>query len=536
MSDDITNSQYNFVHHCFRRLIMMYGSKMLRSLLLTSSLLILWILTSSVVEARKTSGNFVLNGVNSEVTIASFALSGYARGQMELSLSSGSVFYENERSLKLHLFTDTEWPKFKKATTCDKKVQYARNSHPINFVWLKDKNPKGEWQADVKIGMDNTQESRTHYWYVVITDCSLEYQYRDGTIPKIDFVVNLLNDVSGAYKKKPGRDPSVLLAKREELTHLSADQVGSVAIHYVTLFLSGLLGIFMTFVIIGRLRQTKSAHLALLLVMAAAFLDSSSSFCEIVHLKWYQSNGYGWYFMDALSSHFEAMCDSLISLVFLAIAAGWTMPSDVVQISSMGATQTWMQSLVAGLRNPAQAMSTLDNKAGILGVTIIVTHLILAQWGRIYNDDFDSYHDFEHLPGRILMFIRIFLGLIMVAAAIQTKSSCTASSLNNFYTALSIVGTVWFQGLPLITWICSWAVPAYLRHPSIENYGAICQSASIILLAWLVTSHSTSFHKASRVKEQNKDGGDAFTDSLSSTSQRNATTFLSFGKSKIRLD
>lgn len=505
--------------------------------LLLTLITFLWVIPI-MVEGRKKSGSFVLSGVNSEFTLASFALSGYAWGWMDLRLSSKDM-YENERNLKLHLYTDENWSKFQKATTCEEKVKLARSTQSTNFDYVK--VPKPQWQSIIQMNMNQDKESRTHYWYAVITDCSLEYQYRDGKIPKIDFEINLWNDVSGPIKpERYSESPDD--QRKALLTHLSADQSGSVFIHYVTLFLSGLLGVIMTFVIVSRLLNTNSAHVALLIVMAAAFLDSSSSFCEIIHLKYYESNGYGWYFMDALSSHFEAMCDALVSLVLLAIAAGWTMPSDVVHTSGVGATQTWMQSLVSGLRNPAHAFATFD-KAGILGAAIILTHLILAQWGRIYNDEFDSYHDFEHLPGRILMTLRILLGLIMVAAAIQTKSSGCSTSLRHFYTSLSIVGTIWFQGLPLITWICSWAVPYYLRHPSIETYGAICQSLSIMLLAWLfVTSNSTSFHKASRVKEE-KDGGDLFTDSLSHSStttshqKQKPTTFLSLGgKAKIRLD
>ena len=171
-----------------------------------------------------------------------------------------------------------------------------------------------------------------------------------------------------------------------------------------------------------------------------------------------------------------------------------------------------MQSLVGGMRNPAGALVSLS-PAGYLAMLVLASHAILAQWGRTYNDDFDAYHALEHLPGRLLMLFRIVLGVLFLAATAQTRNSCP-QSLQSFYTKLAIVGTCWFLSLPLVTWVCSWAVPYYLRHPTVATWGAIAQSAALVLLAWLFTAHSgaSSFHKVSRL--QANTAGDSLTDSL----------------------
>jgi hypothetical protein len=151
------------------------------------------------------------------------------------------------------------------------------------------------------------------------------------------------------------------------------------------------------------------------------------------------------------------------------------------------------------------------NSGGMLAAFIVASHFILAQWGRTYDDDFDSYHDLEHLPGKLLMALRVVLGIIMVAAAVQTKSACPAS-LSGFYSVLSLVGTLWFQGLPLVSWLCSRFVPYYLRHPAVTFYGSVCQTIALIMLAWLVTAHSkSSFHSLSRMQAN---GDNDLTDSL----------------------
>ena len=490
---------------------------------MTRCLPLLLLLLVPLLDARKTSGDFVLSGVNSEHTIGSFALSGHARGWFDMMLASTKM-YENERNLKIHFFTDANWTKFQKATTCEEKVKYAKETQDIKFQYVR--APTDQWQANVASPLHQEIEKRAHYWYFVITDCSLEYQYRDGSIPKLEYTINLWNDISGVSDL-----PTMQLShKKTKMSHLSADETGIVSVHYVTLCLSGLIGVLMAVLIFSRMVETQTVHLALFLVMAAAGCDASSSFCEIVHLQAYERNGYGWYLFDALSSHFEAMCDAMVSILLLAIASGWTLPSDVVHVSSV--QTTWVQSLTSKLRNPMGALFTM-NIAGMLAIFIVGAHLILAQWGRIYNDDFDSYHDLEHLPGKILMGLRITLGLIMVMAAVQTKSACPPS-LSGFYTIMSLVGTLWFQGLPLVTWICSRAVPYYLRHPAVTLYGSACQTLALVLLAWLVTAHSkSSFHNVSRM--QATEGGN-LTDSLGTSTTKEAPTQWKIGKSKVRLD
>jgi hypothetical protein len=63
------------------------------------------------------------------------------------------------------------------------------------------RSPTNRWQAMVSSPLHQEIEPRAHYWYFVIADCSLEYQYRDGSIPKLHFTINMWNDVSGASTK-----------------------------------------------------------------------------------------------------------------------------------------------------------------------------------------------------------------------------------------------------------------------------------------------------------------------------------------------
>ncbi len=500
-----------------------------------------------LTSAKTVSGQFRLSGVNSEHLLVKFAVSSFARGQFRYEFSADDP-YPNEQTLRIHIFRDDLWKEVQKTPTCDAKVKYAYQSFNVNFERVDEMKKNGRyssspqkiWKSQGFQPLDQPAAPRPYYFYVVVDDCFLEQYYRDNAVPLIKYRVDVYNDVAGnlSSSEYPAQ-------KKVSLTHLSSDEVHLPSLHTATLILSALICVLLLVQIGCLLATSGSVHMAILLVVAASACDALSSLCELVHLKYYESNGVGSYALDAMASHFEAICDSIISILLLSIAAGWTLPSDVIPVPQ---NATFIQSLLAGMRNPVGALAK-RNVAGLLSVVIIATHAILAQWGRTYNDDFDSYHSFEHLPGRVLMWFRMVLGVLLVAATIQTRSTCTASSLLGFYAQLAVVGTVWFQSLPFVTFWCSRMVPYYMRHPAVTFWSAIAQSTSLVALAWLVTSHSTRYHSLSHMTQERQ----SLTDSIAATtthvmSSANNGTFRSssaatrqprvwnVGKAKVRLD
>jgi hypothetical protein len=474
--------------------------------------------------AKTVSGDVRLSGQYSEAILTSFAISPHARGWMGISLNSKDM-YDNEQALKIHLYQDTNWGKFQKELLCSDKSKHSVASHGLQFRF-EDK----EWRAHFGMALNQQNSTRAHYWYVVLDDCSLEYQYRDNRIPKLHYELQMWNDIAGnVFVEQPaGPNGETQLEKRISLTHLSADEVGLPTLCAATLVISTLIASLMGMYIMKLLLQTGTVHAALFLVMLTAAFDAFSSICELIHLNKYRTDGIGYYWADAFATHFEAMCDSIVALLLLSIASGWTLPSDAIVIPQQA---TKMQSLIQGMRNPAGALISLS-PSGILTLLILGLHAGLAQWGRTYNDDFDSYHALEHLPGRILMLFRMALGLFLVVASAYTRNNCPPS-LQPFYGKLALVGTLWFQSLPIVTWTCNWVVPYHLRHPTVATWGAIVQSTALVLLAWLFTAHSTSYHKMSRLQND-----ESLTDQLAAGPSRSSATLKTwnFGKTKIRLD
>jgi len=300
--------------------------------------------------------------------------------------------------------------------------------------------------------------------------------------------------------------------------------------HTITLLVSLLLAALLGLGVVIQLYDSSSVHAAMFWVLAAAVSDFLSSLLEVVHLNLYHGNGVGSYFLDALSAHLEAICDALVMLLLLSVAAGWTLPSDVVRLQQ---NANFVQKIIGGLKSPFGALST-PNATTALVSGIIVLHIVLAQWGRVYNDDFDSYHDLAHLPGKVLMLLRSCVGLVFVSACFQTRVRCPLS-LHSFYVKFAAVGALWFFSLPALTVIVNTLVVYHRRHFMIGVWSASCQSTSIVLLSWLVTAHSTSYHKLSHMSVAKETLADSLS-SASMSSQDPKSLSVLMGNAKIRLD
>ena len=495
-------------------------------------LLVLLLQSASLLcHAKVVSGNFKLSGVHTEIVLGSFAVTP-GGSRLKVRFTSPTP-YDMESSLRLRMYRDTEWPEFSRRQLCTEKVQLAKQSAPLNF-----REVNGKWQADVSMEIHNilaesddpqrerklSDNPRNHYWYFVIDDCSLEQYFRDNRIPLIHYELTVTNFQL---------DPHTKRRHRYRVTHLSGDDEPLVRGHLFTMCLSFLVCLRLFINIVRRLRDKHhSIHAAVLWVMAAAALDSFTSFLELLHLAMYHQNGVGFYFVDCLAAHCEAITDVLLILLLLSIAAGWTLPSSVVTVVTTNANP--VQKILAGLAHPitSQHQHPGGSMAKYLAGTILALHLILAQWGRVYNDDFESYHDLEHGPGRILMWTRVALGLLF-AAAIQQTSTKFTGSLSKFYTVFALTGFFWFQSLPILTWLCHWVVPYHVRKPTVFVGAAVLQSTSLLLLAWLVTTHSTAYHQVSRMTATT----DTLSDSLDRAVDHAPTGSWKLGrKVKVALD
>lgn len=335
------------------------------------------------------------------------------------------------------------------------------------------------------------------------------------------------------------------------ITHLSADELGLTTMHVMTMLLSTAVVVYLIVTVVMQQQQQRnnnSIHAAVLWIFAAAWLDILSSLLEMIHIRAYDKNGIGIYFVDAMAAHCAALCDAFLVLFLLLIAAGWTLPSDVIAVNT---NESVIQKFVTNLANPLQ-QKTLSSSTSILTCAVLAFHVILAQWGRTYNDDFESYHALDHWPGQLLVMFRILCALLLIVATVQTRNKCKIRHLQSFYSTLAVVGTSWLISLPILGWFCSRFVPYYLRRPAVVFGAAVLQSSSLVLFAWLVTSHSTTYHQFSHLASSSSSKTNqqlSFTEALHSSASSSSgmsnnngkggtaePRTWKMGKFKVRLD
>jgi Rhodopsin-like GPCR transmembrane domain len=502
---------------------------------------LLVLLRSHSGTAKRVSGDFRLSGVHTEHILTSFAV--VPEGAVLEGILSSKQMYENEHALAVRAIRDTEWRKFQKSTLCSERIQLSKYNHPVKFERVDDQYEAKIFQDIdnvIQYGVDHLDNSRSkgeqkladnprnHYWYFVVTDCSLEQYFQDNRIPDLHFDFTVQNYRQRGHSSYRSRN------------HLSADHIPLPIGHALTFLGSGFITMILVFKILWRLgiqdqHKHNSVHAAVLWVTLAAVLDSTSSFLELIHIQIYTVNGVGSYLFDALSAHCEAICDAALTILLLSIASGWTLPSSVVTVVNTNASP--VQKLLHGLSHPIS--SGIKSTSGAAMAAIVGWYVLLAQLGRMSNDDFDSYHDLDHFPGSVLMWTRMLAGMLFLGA-VRISSAKFPPALQKFYTYFTAAGLFWFLSLPALTWICNVFVPYYKKRPTVFIASTVLQSGSLVLLSWLVTTHSTAYHQYSRMSNSEE----TLTDNLAaappplspSTDVNRKGAWMLGKKAKVRLD
>lgn len=316
------------------------------------------------------------------------------------------------------------------------------------------------------------------------------------------------------------------------------------------MYVSILLILYILVSIVLRMQTTGTLHIALLLLLATCVFDAASNFAEMYHLSAYETNGIGNYSMDAIASHCEAIADSTVAILLLFVGCGWTLPTDVLTIPTNNNNESsWIKNVVGGLRDPLSAATYIGqgNPAALLVLFTYALNTILAQCSRIYDDDFDSYHSFDHLPGKIQMSLRCLLGLFFLIGvnSIRNGGKCP-QSLRPFLMKFMMLGCMWFLLLPVVSYFISKTADNHSKHSLVTKFTLYMQQCSYTGLTWLFTSQfhtNSAYHNVSKVtqSDSNLGGSSTFSNYSSSSntaqsSQSSLKSFIKIGKTKVCVD
>jgi len=489
-------------------------------------------------DGKKVSGSAKLSGVGTEHTISKFAFSPGGTSKVSVKVTTGDNMYVDERSLKLYLYSDENWDQVQRAPSCQLKTQLAALHRGITFTFRQElqedsvdatssssSSSRNSYSDEFTMHISQKGFTRPRYWYFTMADCSLEmFPHNEKDTPPIQYDITIWDEYPlGTY------------------THLPNEEQTMEQLHNRNVMVTTCLTLWILFRTYSRARSTRGEiHFASVLLLLTCMLSISSSLCQIYHLKKYLTDGVGSYTFDALSAHFEALCDASIALILMAIAVlRWTLPTDIkCQTSS---SFTFSPRILLWKDHPTTTTNNNKKKNApnilvIFCLTIVALHSILAQWGRLYDEDFDCYHDLDHLPGKLLFLLRFLLGIGFLGGitTIRTTNSTryVSQNLRKFFTQFAIVGIVWFLSLPTVAYILSASgsstngiVPPYRRHQFLSTLAIILQFASLTALSWLflASSNASPYHKISLASTGEN------SDSLISTTTTTSTSLTSTG-------
>lgn len=492
---------------------------------------VLLFLTPSLlmVQSKVVSSSFKLSGVKTEQTLTKFALSPRADGFISISLYAADMYPSHTRDaiLKLYLYSEGSWRDAVKDPTCEGKINYADKAEVFSFGLNKNPDrtvPGRKWRAVVKTHVGDFTHERPQYWYVTVADCSLERYFHDNDMPTL----------SADTKIMENRDDVLY-------SHLSYDEVGMVRLHLVNAVLSFLLAVGVLVHVMEKAKRNE-LHISTLLVMLGCGIHGLSSLLAASHLTVYDQNGIGSYSLDCLSAHLEALVDSVIAWILLAVSVGWTLPSDV-SIRQQDPTVNRAGNVVNAMQSIRHGMGTNNITSLLIALSLVVSHAFLCQWGRTYDGEFDCYHDLEHLPGRVLLLFRFFMALVFTVCVAALRRHCHSHALHSFLVKFAAVGASWFVCLPCTAMVVSsnlFDIAVHRRHPIMTSLSLGLQLTSLGSLVWLFTGKdgSTAYHK---VRTMNNMGGDGMSGLGSGRGGGGSTapaskSMFRVGKMKVRCD
>jgi len=357
---------------------------------------------------------------------------------------------------------DTEWDKYHSTTDECQRMSQASFSAKIGST--ERGTGKGDSVASVQqlsasenewtLSWKIEHHVRTYGYYVVLGDCTpgqrryTTYEYR----------VEFLN---------PGED------------HFPADEHGMFTLYLVTFAVLALYAAF-----VSSASHSPSSRTAVGLLASAYVMQLLALVLEIVHLGYYEANGYGMFAFDFLSSVLEGLTMLVLTYLLVAMASGWSLVQGLLGQSSALNPDA--------LGDDSVATSFLFCMAMLSFVLQLLNKIIV-------HDDFTKFHDYESLPGKFSVMVHVILATVFsirVKQTIDYQSRRGGGRALLFLRWLALLGGLWVWSFPLLV-IVAGLFAHYLRHRVVAGGVLVLQSGCLILLTRQVTRESSLYSQAS---------------------------------------
>ena len=350
------------------------------------------------------------------------------RGSFKLraQLVSSRPLDSNQIQLVSNIFMDKSWPQVLLETNCTDKYRGASTHYTLDMP------NDGTWSKEISGFLK--QKFNPRFWYFTFSSCGI--------------------------KEKVKIRVEVLLKNSNE-SEFSAEDMG---LEYAHIFILLIYFFFLsknTFRIVVSYEKNDDVPLSLIILNGSIFTQFGGILFKIVHLWVFWYNGKGVLFIDIVSQALEVISTILVSVLFILIASGWT-------LKYKGFPE-------ADIYIP-------------ISMLIIAINLIIIAIGKISDDAYDKFSDYEGFPGFFIILLRI-LSWVWFLFLEKELEKFAAVRLRNFLFNFMICVTIYFLSLPFIV-VVSWVFEPYSRKLVIFVLNNLVQVVIFIYTQYLLSDKS----------------------------------------------
>jgi hypothetical protein len=394
--------------------------------------LLLLLSLASFACAKNVSSTITLGPENQWKYITKFALDiGKGKWEMKAKLLKSVDESSDTLNLDVLVYLDDNWEDTIYMDKCEDKNSLARREKTLRI-------PKnGEWSPDLSGTL--SQRSKPHFWYFAVADCK------------------------GAFESKQ-RIKIELTITNSDGSQFSLEERGLINFYILVLvvFLVTLWGNLTR--LIRKFKKTEDLETSLVILNLAVGCNFSSIVLEVIHLIVYAYNGRGLVVLDFFSQALEVISSLIVTIMFLLMSSGWSL-----KYKELPDADTWVP----------------------VGLLVMLLHLLIVGLGRITDDAYYKFSDYEGVPGALIVILRICMWGWFVFS-IQKVLASTHGQLAGFVVHFSIVVSMYFLSVPGLV-LFSWLFVTYWRHTVITIGGLLIQTGVFFLLSFLFSERSTYY-------------------------------------------
>lgn len=409
------------------------------------------------------------------------------------STVSGWFEYRGETDAQLHMFMDTGWWESyhnQELDVCD-RMAGATTTFNLGatdgtmsgvgeggFVREEEmKNGLKRWHFNWTI----YHAMRTYGWYFVLADCKDWSPEKQADLDELR-----IKHKRKWYRGKKMTYQLEMLNLGE--SHLPADEYGLPTTYALIAF--GMTSYAIRGYMLHRKSNGGTSHLAVTLFWSAYIMQLLSLFCELWHLHKYMSDGKGSWIIDFFSEVLEGFSQSFLSFLLICLASGWTLTSRASGSEGGG---------MRGAFHDPQSMLRPDSPAIILLFLMPIVVMLLQFVNKWSDDDFLKFHDHESVTGKILVLLRMILGIVYIRSlnhTIDMQRGTGGGFVMQFLTKLRVFGSIWFLSFPVLVLVAGF-LAHYLRHRLVTGGVMILQTGCLVALGEQFLSESSIYFRIS---------------------------------------